>query len=1620
MATIASKAAAVTGAAGLGTCMDSELLSLESPTRANQRGLKCLDRSSAATVAAAAAETAKLSTSASAMESFGETALTYLGSNDAAPPALAQALSSRAARQFASWAVAAGSKSAVLLAAAPILPDDVVATKSAHDLPTKEGVRRLAIGSSGVQEDDTAASGGGFRSCTSSVVIVEATPDNQPASALRTLSTAASKFCLPGESPQRTPPSRAQELHSRHSKLPSSCLLTPPIQSPQEVSCLSGSGGCVSFSPGGASDSTGSTAAATSALNNTTPNIFPASHWIQATLDLTATHPRGDKETMVTFLPPSQSVTLKFRKDALAAQTAVSLHERRVAAVLHSQKEMREFTAIMRRVEAKGGANASRQRQKRQIGSVAAAANGTVAAGRVGSRANNNRRQQLHPPSRRETGGSVKCDALLHESASHRSNSPYGNSSTTSRPSGQLPLPGRAEVGGCGRSSMDSAESYTEEVSFSSVFSEMPELDGDGSPDATASSQLHRTGGPTSVQSTQRCGHLPGGGGATAVAQSKMSAAADNMARLALYKLRDRTARGLITLQHQRVAHMRAGTPVLERQMQASRQRLLHAYRAGAGKGRGAGAQTRAALHEAIRDAAAAEDRLVDTTALPDEAPVHFQIPMPDDLAELKVSWRGIPDAVGSDDDSDNGDSLNARQLSLNMKCVTQLPKVGGEADRRGKDSVGCPRIGIHSGGSSGGGGRQGTDSRCVGAETPVVPIAAPDQRAKSLTSTSSLLSNGTLRPANVHTSASDLYLGSDELSLPPVADSATCFTAGASVAAAALEAAAEAKDEQRLRNELQRRLAQANESTVYGLDGALRGARDGCPFRTARGAAAAATIHSSVAGGGADAAPHSARKVKLNRHRLGESAAPPNLQPPARLAAGQSMPGQVPLVRETCNVGVSVPASVAVAGVQERRTDPSFVLPDPGGHPQQLKHQGGVQLGSGPATLLSTQNGIVAALLSTSLPPLGGSTTPATQSRAVVAQSTSPVASALGAQASAGGLAVAAALLPQPRRPRRNSSFLKRKKRHRRKPLTAAIGVGEHASALLQQELLVTRWWELAADQEPSHDIECTCATLQRLRPLRDQLMERDMCAGTRSPRAAKRGAEGPEHPLLLMRDPVLGSRPATPPDTALATPMPLPNVPLNASVSSTAVTGTMTAPSPPPRRTEADAAVVRSHLAKALLRRQRQLIYNEAVRLDTTNRLEAHAAYLDALTQLAHKHVSAVSWPAVSALMDELRKRLQREAQLTTGAPAATGDGAASELAAQATVAPPSSFSTASSLSTTSVVLHATRPALPPPPSAQQYGGLQQLIATHFGVLELTQWAVQELLQHLAALYRIPLSLLHEWIAEQQRCYSRSYNYEERFLAVDRTIVGRAVTSDTVLRLTLHRCRRPPLAPLQGPSRAAGSEAMVYVSHYQQEQQPVGQGEGLYYIRVRSAVQSVASTAVPLSSTAATSISGTATSMRDFPASFSEGVHVLAMGSLSAIASEATMLQSSSSAKVLNFFGQTLIVHLISTGVTASGRSKGPECRTATKRATGYHSDGSGVKDTNAEVDDSVLAVELMQAGATSPLACGKLDLYRLGYNAGSTNHGGGRVCGQNIQITLRRKGYRSAELKATLEIL
>ncbi|SYZ62908.1 hypothetical_protein (plasmid) [Leishmania braziliensis MHOM/BR/75/M2904] len=211
-----------------------------------------------------------------------------------------------------------------------------------------------------------------------------------------------------------------------------------------------------------------------------------------------------------------------------------------------------------------------------------------------------------------------------------------------------------------------------------------------------------------------------------------------------------------------------------------------------------------------------------------------------------------------------------------------------------------------------------------------------------------------------------------------------------------------------------------------------------------------------------------------------------------------------------------------------------------------------------------------------------------------------------------------------------------------------------------------------------------------------------------------------------------------------------------------------------------------------------------------------------------------------------------------------------------------------------------------------------------------------------------------------------------------------------------------------------------MVYVSHYQQEQQPVGQGEGLYYIRVRSAVQSVASTAVPLSSTAATSISGTATSMRDFPASLSEGAHVLAMGSLSAIASEATMLQSSSSAKVLNFFGQTLIVHLIPTGVTASGRSKGPECRTATKRAAGYHSDGSGVKDTNAEVDDSVLAVELMQAGATSPLACGKLDLYRLGFNAGSTNHGGGRVCGQNIQIALRRKGYRSAELKATLEIL
>ncbi|CAG9568877.1 conserved hypothetical protein [Leishmania major strain Friedlin] len=1584
MAATASNGTAGAAAAEIGPYMNPLSPPQESSTSVQQWQLVDADRNFAAS--------ARPSTVVWSMDSFRETTLSSPRSDDVEPAMVAPPLSWKEERRQTSQATAAGRQSPLLLDDPLPLQDHAAVLHRPQDRRIRNRAQRQAVCSSDAKEDITAAGDGECRSFTRCMAHSEATVEKRLVSAARTPSTAAPQPRLTGEHPQRAPPSQAQQPHPKQSLLPSFCQPAPHRLPPQAAWVSGGGGGGrAALNSGDEPLSTTYTAAATSEANNNTSGIFSASQWIRATLGVTTTRSRPYKETVATSPSPPQPATLASRKSPPAAQVAAQLHERRVAAALQSQKEMREFMAIMRRMEAAGGANAARQRRRRR-------------------------------PCGGAENGAMACWRASRQASTPRSNS------TVSHPSEQPSLQGSAGARDGGRASMHGEGTDEDEARSSVTFSEMTELDEDDQIVATPSPYLRTDSAARSVQARRVRGRRRGARGASEVVSPETSAASAEVAaavttsRMAVYKLRDRTARGWVALQHRRVARMRAGTPVLQREIQASQQRLLRAYK-GNTEGGGSGARAQAVPRKAIVDAANTEDGLMSVAGLPDGTPKLFKIPVAGNLMALTVSWGGIPEdvqpddgAAGSDGDSVDSDFSSMKHSAANAKRVSQAPEVDGEAEEVSRMK--------NSGAGSGIGGGKDSDSLWVGGDAPLAPIAAPDQRSTSLARSSSTLSNGTLRTANAQTlTSTSRLLGGDVATLEQAADSTTCLSARASVAAAAPEAAAAAKEEQYLRNELQRRLAQASECTIYGLHNALCGARGGRPSKSVRTAAAATSA--GVVVGGAAAAPLSSPMVAARRHHSGQCATSPALRFSAQQTLSRSTSVKMPSIIQTRNAVVTTPASAAAAGALERRADASLSPPDSCGSPNRRNRQSGAQLGSDATNSMSILSSVPAAPLSC----VGGGdgTAAAARPRAVAAQTP------------AGSVAAAAVLPPPSGRPRRKKSVRKRSTLHRRKPLLPVIGVGEHSAVLLQQELLATRRWELEADEARAHDIECTCAMLQRLRPLREQMMVGDTCPGTQRTGAAKRVAEEPADPLLLMRSRTLLSQMETPPDTALATPTPLPPPPglSNARLRSTAATAAGIAPSPPLQRNEADAAIARSHLPQAALCRQRQLIYDEAVRLDTGNRLEARTAYLDALTQLAHKHVSSVSWPAVLALISELRDRLQREAQLTIGVSSATRDGTASKPTVQAaaisssssalalTATKPtakrrSSSSTMSSLLRTSAALQANPPALPP--SAQQYGGLQQLIATHLGVLELTQWPVQEVLQHLAALYSVPLSLLHEWIAEQQRRYSRSYSYEERFLAIDCTIAGRAATTDTVLRLTLHRCRRPPLAPLQNSPRAAGSERMGYASGVQQQQQPSGEEGGLYYIRVRSLVQSVASTAVPLSLTAAAPFSGAAAPLRAFSASPRKVAHSSTVRSLSAMASDASALPPSSCARALNFLGQTLIVNLLSAAATASGRSRDHRRRTVTRRTLVHRSNGSGGADADAETDDSVLAVELMQAGSTTPLACGALNLRKLGFNAHNPNNGGGggQMRAQNVQIALRRKGYRSAMLSATLEMM
>ncbi|KAG5511206.1 hypothetical protein JKF63_07148 [Porcisia hertigi] len=1590
----------------------------------------------------AAEELASLSsTSVLAIDMLEEPSLDHVSGGNTAPLMATMPPSSSSTRLLSSRVAATGSEAPLLVATRSGQGRAITKHPPKHHHTTNEG-QSLASDTGGAQEGSDTTGGNGLHSCTSTAAALTATRDDTlPRLAPNTDGAPPRQLhAPPDECPEPLAPSQEQQPQPKHLR-----VLFPhpstPRRSPRQISnALVGDRVNFALKRSGATGAT--LAAASHAGGDPTPGLFYTSHWVQATLNGTAARSQANTGAACTSSRSSQPARLLRGKESAVAQAAAQLHEQRVAAVVQSQKEMRDFAVIMQHIEASGGANAVRQLQQRRRQHVRDAA--TAAAGASDTRkvvdngGNGQRQTRRHHRHRRrhhrEADGYVESRSLLQKSGGpRRTNSPHDSSSrSTSRPSGQLSLRGSARVGGGGggRASMSSDGEEADETSSIEAFSKMSGLDDDDDAVAALSPHLRVGGEAGSMQLNRIRGHHPDASGLAAVAapQTFTTASAgvvatENMSRLPLYRVREKTARGWVELHRRRVDLLHAGPPMLQRQVQESRQRLLRAYRGIASEERGADPHARTKLRGSIVAAAVSKDESDGVAGHSPGTPVHLKNSVDRDLTALTISWGGIPDGVqtdevntgsGGDDDGDSGGNyqtpLRTTDLAINKRRAGQSPEVDDKGGRSLGERVSASSSSV---GGSGGSRCKDTDPSCVEADTPGVSIGPPQRRGSLLVPLLSL-NSGTLIDVDAHELApSTLHAADgDTVSLGQAKDHSMPFLIH--------------NEEQYLRSELQRLLAEANECTLYGLHrskkGCLSRQRGGRAAAAAAAAAAASTCLHSVGGEG-ESVPRSLPMATPPDCCLpGDKATPSARQLLAPLIPGQRGPVCVSSAKTTGG-------GSAVVARRSAADSGSPPLPPPAqGSPQWPRTQDGVRLGSDLANSISTLSAITP-MSAAAAAAAGG----ALRSRSGMTQSVSPRASALGAPAS-GASVTGAALLQRPPRNRCNNSLLGSKRAPRRKPLPAEVGVGERAAALFEHEMLITRQWEVEADQAHSRDIECTCAMLQRLRPLREQLMDRSMGLGTERTRTGRCDAAATPGQLLPTHDSMPAGSSEVQPDTSSAVDTLSPNRLSNASARSSAVASMLPVQPLMLLDKEAESTITRSHVPQAVLSFHRQVIYDEAVRLDAAVRLEARIAYIKVLTRLAHKSVSSVSWPAVSALLDEACDRLQREVHQAMGASAPIGADAARGLTVQRATVARGSAGLCSTPPTTSspfpspVGLHtATQPPPPLPKSAQQpHGGvLQQLMATHLSVLELSQLAVQEVLQRLAALYRVPLSLLYGWIAEQQQQYSsRSYNYQERLHAIDRTIPGGMSAAKTAVQITLHCCRRPPLESVQKPGTVANREASGRASGTQQPQQQQQQWSGeehnLYYIRVRSAVRSVVSSAVPLGSTGESPPSGSISlaPKGGDPAALGDGAKTSTMHS----SPDRAKLSGTSPAKVLDFLLETLTVPLTSPGLSGAGRSHDEHRPSATKGALGYRSDVHSDKDTATEMSDSVLAVELMQVGVDTPLAVGKLRLSSFGFNPQRHNHGGinsGELRAHNVRITLRRRGYRSGELTVTLEI-
>lgn len=1413
-------------------------------------------------------------------------------------------------------------------------------------------------------EDDLPVAGSSLRGAQAHAVVMMDAPDSlgETRGGAPTVTTVGGLKRSPGREASATSRARPSRTFSVPFATSTGSRPTSPLRPPSNRGSVFGNLGT---SASGAFNSTlGRKRSSDPVRSAQSPNtatstalLFPTTEWIRTALGMDGRADRGSGGgTAVvgggrgsgagqTIAPAAASAAAQSTPPSTATpspppaatrDTAMRLHEQRVQAALRSQEEMRDFGVILRRLEEEGAQVLREQRRRRQ--DRHARLRGSIDGGR---------------PRRHRRSGRDRAAAAA---------AAITNTAITGEP--QRRLSGGSESSrGAEDDGDDDFSDYTDEEEEA-----MGRTGDEGSGDSSNAAAL--------------AGGRGGGRGQSSKAAAEVHGAA-NMSRVALLKLRDRTAREWVVLQRRRLEQRRGGPAALHRHMQASQLRL-----------------------QATRTGGVAERRCTS-----DGVPMLMEAP-----SGNTAGYSGLPPL------DDGGPSLHpvtgsSLTISWGEQGVSAGPVAGHSVSREEEpeqlEGTLEPRL-LQT---------DGDDSAMIVAaadvaRTPVSPhagatCASPLSAGRSSSSgdTAAHTSLGHRQSKSQRGNSSDALSASTptivNVATPLTEDVGTHNALACTTNGFAATMVSPISEDERLRRELQRLLFQANECTLYGLDQCLNSrARTKAVVTTST----KAQRQQAQRGKGAAWTPARQSQTALSSSRnaakhSGSPETPSHASEASRTAASTSA---VPSTSQ------HVAAAAAAGGLLADARSTS--LPRP--LHRQLTHYyspmgGSVSRGSasmgqggGPPTrpasrsefaeasrLSQTSGGAVLVAVDTEeratrtptnataaplFPPLGRSPDHRQPSVAVGSLTpTTPVATPAAAKQTSPSLPA----VRQPAEERKKTqpaprrfATLSSRKAHQRTPLPVERGVGEHAAALLQHEILLTRRYEMEAERGNSREIDRACETLQQLFPLRRQLLEQDMlksCATVKARTKSKTGAS-PSFSSSGAPTPQRQQQQVVEEQTAsLSSPFPSP----------AATAGTP------------DAAVDRSYQPQSVLQRHRQLLYDEAVRLELTSRATARDAYLDVLTQLAQRHVSAISWSVVESMLAEAREQLRQEVSTTAAA--------SSELVRGG--------SDGDSLPGASAD-RATAVAATAPPRDK----IQHLIASHLGVLELSQWPVQEVLQHLAALYRVPLHLLHEGIAEQQRRFAHTYNYEERFRAVDRGIGGAGgggVGADCVLRVTLHRCRRPPLAPSResatatssAPPSAENSGGATAAAAAAADALGVGrfdpQSEPLFYIRLRVGQQSISSSAVPLSSMAANS-GGPASTAR------------FTGDSLPYTSSSS----SSSTTKVLSFMGQTLTLYL-PTASAAARKRRSVSAVYGSRQHTRSTADGPTTAAAGEEEDGAVVAVvELMQNGVAAPLARGTVDLEAMGLH--SCNEGG-RLNAQAVQIPLRRKGYRTAELKATVEL-